>query len=434
MADNRAACNECDVFVIGGGPAGTTIATLLAERGFDVALAEKDTHPRFHIGESLLPMNLELFEKLGILDQIKAIGMRKPGVEFTSPAHAHPVTLNFSDAWDKTYPHAYQVLRSEFDKILFDRCVASGARAMQACRVASVRFESDDGVSVTTWDENGERQWKARYLVDASGRDTFLGNSMTIKRRSRKHASAALYCHFEGAHRLPGEAQGNISIFWFQHGWFWFIPLQNDVTSVGVVCSPEYLRTRQTNPHEFLLQTVALCPALEDRLRGARPVTEVSATGNYSYDSTRMMGDRYLMIGDAYAFVDPVFSSGVYLAMRSAFLGADVVDACLRNPAAAARAKRRYRTAIEHGLRHFSWFIYRMTRPAMRNLFMAPRNVFRIQEALLSLLAGDLFGKTPIYASLFAFKALYYLSSALEPRANFRAWRARRHALRASHS
>jgi flavin-dependent dehydrogenase len=177
-----------------------------------------------------------------------------------------------------------------------------------------------------------------------------------------------------------------------------------------------------------------MCPALQERLNDARLVSDVSATGNYSYDSSQMMGDRYLMVGDAYAFVDPVFSSGVYLAMRSAFLGADVVDACLSNPAAAARAKRRYRKAVDHGLRHFSWFIYRMTRPAMRNLFMAPRNFFRIQEALLSLLAGDLYGKTPIYPSLFAFKVLYYLSSALQPRANFRAWRARRHALHASQS
>lgn len=305
---------------------------------------------------------------------------------------------------------------------------------MQACRVARVGFEDEDGVSVTTQDENGERHWKTRYLVDASGRDTFLGNRLTIKQRNRKHTSAALYCHFKGARRLQGEAQGNISIFWFKHGWFWFIPLQNDVTSVGVVCPPEYLRTRDSDPRHFLLQTIALCPALQDRLENARLVTDVSATGNYSYDSRQMTGDRYLMVGDAYAFVDPVFSSGVYLAMRSAFLGADVVEARLRDPAKAAQATRRYRKAIDHGLRHFSWFIYRMTRPAMRNLFMAPRNVFRIQEALLSLLAGDLFGKTPIYPSLFAFKVLYYLSSMLEPRANFRAWRARRHALHASHS
>jgi flavin-dependent dehydrogenase len=434
MTDSPVPRDACDVFVIGGGPAGTTIATLLAERGFDVVLAEKDTHPRFHIGESLLPMNLELFERLDVLEQVTQIGMRKPGVEFISPTHERPVTLNFCDAWDKTYPHAYQVLRSEFDKILFDRCVAGGTRAMQACRVCHVTFPTEGGVSVTTSSRTGERHWKARYLVDASGRETFLGNRLTIKRRSRKHASAALYCHFEGARRLPGEAQGNISIFWFQHGWFWFIPLQNDVTSVGVVCSPQYLRTRDSDPRSFLLQTIALCPALQERLKNARLVGDVSATGNYSYDSSQMMGDRYLMIGDAYAFVDPVFSSGVYLAMRSAFLGADVVDACLRNPATVTQVKRRYRKAVDHGLRHFSWFIYRMTRPAMRNLFMAPRNYFRIQEALLSLLAGDLYGKTPIYPGLFAFKVLYYLSSALQPRANFRAWRARRHALHASQS
>lgn len=429
MTTTPAVHNECDVFVIGGGPAGSTIATLLARRGFNVVLAEKDTHPRFHIGESLLPMNLELFEDLGVLEQIREIGLRKPGVEFTSPAHEHPVTLNFCDAWDKTYTHSYQVRRSDFDKILFDQCIRSGTLAMQSCRVSQVSFPTDDGVDVTTADGSGEKQWKARYIVDASGRDTFLGNRLSTKRRSRKHASAALYAHFDGARRLPGEAQGNISIFWFKHGWFWFIPLQGDTTSIGAVCTPEYLRTRESDPHRFLLETIALCPALEERLKDARLVTDVTATGNYSYDSTQMMGERYLMIGDAYAFVDPVFSSGIYLAMRSAFLGADVVETCLRNPAAASRAKRRYRKAVLHGLRHFSWFIYRMTRPAMRNLFMAPRNHFRIKEALLSLLAGDLYGKTPIYRSLFAFKVVYYVSSALQPRASIRAWRARRQTL-----
>jgi len=434
MTSHLATRDDCDVFVIGGGPAGTTIATLLARRGFDVVLAEKDMHPRFHIGESLLPMNLELFAELGVLDQVKEIGLRKPGVEFTSPAHDQPVTLNFSDAWDKTYSHAYQVRRSDFDKILFDHCVRSGTRAMQSCRVSHVSFPTEGGVRVTTSAVGEEVQWNARYLVDASGRDTFLGNRLAIKRRSRKHASAALYGHFEGAHRLPGEAQGNISIFWFKHGWFWFIPLLNDTTSIGAVCAPEYLRTRDSDPRDFLMETIELCPALKARLNDARLVTNVTATGNYSYDSTQMMGERYLMVGDAYAFVDPVFSSGVYLAMQSAFLGAEVVDACLRNPAAASRAKRHYRKAVRHGLRHFSWFIYRMTRPAMRSLFMAPRNYFRMKEALLSLLAGDLYGRTPIYPSLLAFKALYYLTSALQPRASLRAWRARRHALRLSQS
>ncbi|MGD2140688.1 MAG: NAD(P)/FAD-dependent oxidoreductase [Burkholderiales bacterium] len=426
MNDTATHGQHCDVFVIGGGPAGTTIATLLAKRGFDVVLAEKDTHPRFHIGESLLPLNLELFKELGVLEQIREIGLCKPGVEFNSPVHEQPVTLNFSEAWDKTYPYAYQVRRSDFDKILFDHCTRNAVRAMQACHVTGVSFPTDDNVLITTACEDGKKQWQAGYLVDASGRDTFLGNRLSIKRRNRQHTSAALYGHFEGAKRLHGEAQGNISIFWFEHGWFWFIPLQDGTTSIGAVCPPTYLRTRSTDPASFLQQTIDLCPALKARLKNAHPVTEVTATGNYSYECAQMMGDRYLMIGDAYAFVDPVFSSGVYLAMRSAFLGADVVETSLRNPARAAQAQRRYRKAIAHGLNHFSWFIYRMTEPAMRHLFMAPRNIFRVREALLSLLAGDLYGKTPIYPSLFAFKMLYYATCALQPRSSIRAWQARR--------
>ncbi len=426
--------NRCDVFVIGGGPAGSTMAALLAGRGFDVVLAEKDRHPRFHIGESLLPMNLELFEQLGVLEQIREIGLHKPGVELNSPAHDSPVMLNFSEAWDKTYTHAYQVRRAEFDKILFDHCVRSGARAMQACRVSQVRFPAEGGVLVTTDGENGPEHWQAQYLVDASGRDTFLANRLAIKRRNRQHGTAALYGHFTGASRLPGDAGGNISLFWFEHGWFWFIPLRDGTTSVGAVCTPEYLRTRHSSPSEFLLQTIALCPALNARLTNARLLTEATATGNYSYDASHMGGERYLMVGDAYAFVDPVFSSGVYLAMRSAFLGADVVEACLRNPAAAPRLKRRFERSVRHGLRHFSWFIYRMTRPAMRTLFMAPRNYFRMKEALLSLLAGDLYRATPIYGSLFAFKMLYYATSALQAAASLRAWRANRRALRAVRS
>ena len=190
---------ECDVFVIGGGPAGSTVATLLADRGLDVVLAEKDRHPRFHIGESLLPMNLELFERLGLSDRIEAIAMHKPGAELNSPLHDDPVTLNFSEAWDKSYTYAYQVRRSEFDQILFENCVAKGARAMQSCRVTATTFSNDGSVLVTTDSrENGERHWQARYLVDASGRDTFLANQLSIKRRNRHHASAALYGHFTG--------------------------------------------------------------------------------------------------------------------------------------------------------------------------------------------------------------------------------------------
>jgi len=422
----------CDVFVLGGGPAGSTVAALLAERGRDVVIVEKERHPRFHIGESLLPLNLPLIEKLGLKDQIRAIAMTKYGAEFTSPHHPAPVTLEFSDAWDKTHPYAYQVRRSQFDQILFDNCARKGARAVQDCRVNHVEIRPD-GVRVQAHEGPGVlRDWEAKFFVDASGRDTFLANQLGIKRRNRKHNSAALYGHFVGARRLPGREEGNISIFWFEHGWFWFIPLRDETTSVGAVCWPQYLRSRRTDPTTFFLDTIALCPALAERLRGARLTNSITATGNYSYQAQRKVGNRYIMLGDAFAFVDPVFSSGVLLAMNSAFLGAEAVDAWLRDPRQARPLMKRFDRNVRHGIRSFSWFIYRMTSPAIRQLFMHPRNPLRMQEALLSLLAGDLFRGTPIRWSLRAFKAVYYATSLLDLRRNVAAWRRRQRAVKAA--
>jgi flavin-dependent dehydrogenase len=417
---------DCQVFVAGGGPAGATIAALLAQRGRDVVVVEKDRHPRFHIGESLLPLNMPLFEQLGIADRVERIGLTKYGAQFTSPHHKRTVTLEFGDAWDRSFPYAYHVRRSEFDEILWDNCIERGARGFQETRVTDVDLR-EDCVLVTTRDAAGvTRQWRAQFLVDASGRDTLLANKFGIKRKNPRHNSAALYGHYVGAQRLPGREEGNISLFWFDHGWFWFIPLRDGTTSVGAVCWPYYLKTRKTDPTTFFEQTVAMCPPLAARLKNARLTNEVTATGNYSYQSDRMTGERYIMVGDAFAFIDPVFSSGVFLAMNSAFLATDVVDTWLRDPRAGRAAMRDFDRRIRQGLRNFSWFIYRMTSPAMRHLFMNPRNPLRMKEALLSLLAGDLFRGTPIFWSLRAFKGIYYLTSLGNLRTTIAAWRRRK--------
>jgi flavin-dependent dehydrogenase len=423
----------CDVFVLGGGPAGSTVAALLAERRRSVVIVEKERHPRFHIGESLLPLNLPLLDELGVRDRVEEIALHKYGAEFVSPQHSAPVTFEFSKAWDKRYGLAYQVRRSDFDRILFENCVEKGAHAFQECRVTEVDLQSPEGVRIAGRDADGTpREWQASFFVDASGRDTFLANRLQLKRRNPKHNSAAMYGHFVGARRLAGREEGNISIFWFEHGWFWFIPLRDGTTSVGAVCGPTYLRSRKTDPTTFFLDTIALCPPLADRLRDAKLTNEITATGNYSYQSRRMFGERYIMLGDAYAFVDPVFSTGVFLAMNSAFQGAEVVDTWLRDPALARPLMRRFDRTVRSGIRNFSWFIYRMTSPAIRQLFMQPRNPLRMQEALLSLLAGDLFRGTPIFWSLRAFKGVYYAISLLNLRRCLAAWRRRKQVLRES--
>jgi flavin-dependent dehydrogenase len=424
---------QCDVLVIGGGPAGATVAPLLVENGYHVVLLEKARHPRFHIGESLLPANLPLFERLGVADEVRAIGMEKWGAEFVSPHHDLPQCFHFADAWDKSMPYAYQVRRSEFDAILIGNAEKKGVEVHQGCKVRAVDFLPDNNGAVirAQHDDGREEEWQARFVVDASGRDTFLANRFQIKHRNPKHNSSALYGHFANARRHDGAAEGHITIFWFEHGWFWFIPMQGDVTSIGMVTWPYFMKTRgQRTVEQFLMDGIASCPALAGRLTQASLVNEVEATGNFSYVSERNHGANYLLLGDAYAFIDPVFSSGVLLAMNSGVIGAETIDTCLRKPAAAAVALKRFDELMKHGPQQFSWFIYRVTNPIMRDFFMYPKNIFRVKEALLSVLAGDIFGTTPIWRSIRIFKVLYYIANVIQPKRAFLGWKRRRFNIR----
>jgi len=419
---------DCDVLVIGGGPAGSTVAPLLAGRGHKVVLIDKDHHPRFHIGESLLPANLPLLDQLGVGEAVRAIGMPKPGAEFVSPWHERAMSIAFADAWDKRMPGAYQVRRADFDDILIRNAERLGVQVHQGCRATGVEFSEDQAVRVDALDASGQlRRWRARFLVDASGRDTFLASRQGIKHRNPDHTSAAVYAHFRGARRHEGPAEGNITVFWFEHGWFWFIPLTDGVTSIGMVSWPYFMKTRGSRSlQQFLLDGIALCPALTERLRDAHRVSEVEGTGNFSYAAERNHGPNHVLLGDAFAFVDPVFSSGVMLAMQGAVAAADAIDTCLREPHRAAAALRTYDRVARKGPAVFSWFIYRMTNPVMRDLLMEPRNIFRMKEALLSVLAGDIYGRTPIWTSVRLFKLVYYLNNIVQPRRAYRAWKRRR--------
>ena len=419
---------ECDVVVIGGGPAGSTTATLLAERGHRVVLLEKDSHPRFHIGESLLPANLPLFEKLGVAREIEAIGMEKLGATFVAPDIDRISGFKFADATDPSMPGAYQVRRSEFDEILFRRAAGAVAQARENCRVREVDLGSRTSPPVVsaTDSDGGVHEYRTRFVVDATGRDTLLGNRLKMKRKNPEHNSAAIFGHFRNAKRDCGDLEGNIIIFWFDHGWFWFIPLKDGVTSVGAVVWPYYMKSRKKPVREFLMDTIALSPKLAERLVDAQLVEEPTATGNYSYECDSCQGENHVLVGDAYTFIDPVFSSGVMLAMNSGFAAADVVDARLKGEKVAeARARARFDWVMRRGPKEFSWFIYRVTNPTMREMFMQPSDKFDMKKSLLTILAGDLFRGTRFRRGLFFFRFAYYMISFMHLPRTLAAWRRR---------
>jgi flavin-dependent dehydrogenase len=404
---------DCDVLVIGGGPAGSTVAAALAMNGRRVVLVEKDKHPRFHIGESLLPQNLPLLDRLGVRSQIETSAQHKYGIEFVSPFHGKSVRYEFANAWDKRFPYAFQVRRSEFDHILLKNAAAKGAEVIEQCRVGAVEFPETGPAVVNARAEDGTmRQWRAGFVVDATGRDTLLANQMGTKERNPRNDSAAIFAHFTGARRLEGLAEGNITIVWFDQGWFWFIPLSDGTTSIGAVCPSSVFKNRGTDLTSFFQSLIASSPEISDRLKDATLVGEVTATGNYSYASKTTSGRNYVMAGDACAFIDPVFSAGVFLAMTTGFWAAEAVEKCLAKPARAAAVLKRYDAATNKALNAFCWFVYRIREPAMRNLFMSPRNIFRMEEAVMSLLAGGIFDGWQIKSRLYMFRVIYYITKA----------------------
>ncbi len=404
---------DCDILIIGGGPAGSTAAALLAERGRDVVLLEKAVHPRFHIGESLLPRNTALLDRLGLREQVAAIGVHKPGAEFVSDATGQSVHFAFALGLDKQYTHSWQVRRAEFDELLFRTAQSRGARTEENTRVTDLQFAPPGGRALVTaaGPDGGSRRYAPRFVLDASGRDTFLAGKLRTKESNKHNTTAALYAHFRGVERRGGELEGYITVHLAEDGWFWMIPLPDDVMSVGFVGDQSAFKGRRGTPHELFMDRINGSPTVGARMRCAELLSEVTSTGNYSYRSTAAWGEGYMLIGDAFGFVDPVFSSGVLLAMTAGDLGADVADTWLDDPVAGRAKARRVERDVTHAMRRISWLIYRINTPALRQLFMGPKNVLRMRDGLVSLLAGNLRGTWNSVIPVLAFKGVFYAMS-----------------------
>jgi flavin-dependent dehydrogenase len=409
----------CDVLVIGGGPAGSTAAALLAERGLDVVLLEKDAHPRFHIGESLLPRNLRILERLGIADRVAEIGVYKGGAEFVSDETGEAVAFSFVHSRVRGEDHAYQVRRSEFDRILFQAAGEKGARTAERTRVIDVA-EGKDGrlrVSAACSDAAADavtmRTLAPRFVLDASGRDTFLSSRLGIKDSNKQNNTAAVFAHFRNVEAREGATRGYISVHLARDGWFWIIPLPGGVTSVGFVGNPSAFRQRSGSMPDFFAKRLRESPTVCDRMAAAERIGDVMSAGNYSYRARRSWGDRWLMIGDAFAFIDPVFSSGVLLAMTSGELGAQTAALWLADPKQGAALARRTERATRRAMDRIGWLIYRINTPALRELFMAPSNRLGMRDAIIAMLAGNLQPDRRMILPILAFKSVYYVLSGL---------------------
>lgn len=335
--------HECDVLVIGGGPAGSTMASLLTRKGYDVTVLERDKFPREHVGESMLPFCYKVFEELGVLETMKERFVRKPGVRFIDVDGSTNTAWCFNRHISDESNLSFQVIRAEFDDILLRHAESLGATVLEEIRVVDAEF-GDDSVFVTANDREGSvQEFTARFVVDASGRDTFLSNRLGTKTAHKELERTALSCtNWKGAIFKDTLEQGLIQIVYLggeKQGWIWCIPLGNDRLSAGVVMNTAYYRQQRARLRAegvddwrlaLYLEELQAAPFTREILADAEMVSGLNVNGDYSYVCHKKWDTNFALVGDASAFIDPIFSTGVYMAMTSSRIAADAIDVRLR--------------------------------------------------------------------------------------------------------
>lgn len=321
-----------DVIVIGGGPSGATAATLLAQRGLRVTLFERDHFPRFHIGESLIPQTYGVLERLNMLPKMKASHfVKKYSVQFVSERGRLSEPFYFCDHKPHESSQTWQVRRSEFDHQMLQNARDHGVQVHEGARVMEVLFEGDQAVGVKVQREGDAQpvEIRAQVIVDASGQQSMLISQLGLREWDPVLKKAAVWTYWKGAYRDTGRDEGATIVMQVQgkQGWFWYIPLHDDIVSIGVVASHEYLfQNRQTKDFEAVyFEEVAKCPGLQPRLKDATRCDIFRAQKEYSYRSSKAAGNGWVMVGDAFGFLDPLYSSGVLLALKSGQMAADAV-------------------------------------------------------------------------------------------------------------
>ncbi|MFI5119612.1 MAG: NAD(P)/FAD-dependent oxidoreductase [Thermoanaerobaculia bacterium] len=396
----RALPVEADVVVCGGGPGGSTFATLMARMGHRVVVFEREKFPRFHIGESLLPWNLPLFERIGVLSKLKAAGPQvKRGARFYHQGSAFTRPVLFANGVDSDHPSSFQVKRAEFDSLLLEHARETGAAVFEEARVTEALFSTDGrrarGVKVLLKGESEPRAVQAKLVVDATGRDALLSRRLGGRRRDPLLDRSAAFAHYDTFRRAEGPTDGDIVIVTTPDGWWWLIPFSDGSVSVGIVMPSRRFKERQGSVEQLFEKSVAAAPEVSELLSGSKRTMDVQAIADYSYATPRISGDGFCLVGDAACFLDPVFSTGVLLAMQSAEIAALSADRALRRKGRVDAVdfrdfERRYRSAI----RRFERFVHGFYEPHVLETFYTPAPNAWIERGVTTVLGGGVFEPT----------------------------------------
>jgi flavin-dependent dehydrogenase len=381
-----------DVIIVGGGPGGSTAGALLARAGRRVLLLEKEVFPRFHIGESLLPFGNDVLKRSGAWEKVAAAGfMPKYGAEFMTGNGAVFQRFWFANGLVPGYGQTFQVERARFDDILLRHAADCGCDVRQGVTAKSAQPDRQ-GVTARFADANDAvTEARARWILDASGRDTFLGRVLELPRiRLDIPKRIAVYAHFSGCYRNDGDAAGHISIIRLKNGWFWLIPLDADRTSVGMVGSLEDLKPFGTDVARWFERAVNESTEVFNRMQRAQRLGPFYTTSDYSYRYKVLAGDRFLLIGDAGGFIDPIFSSGVFIASRSGELAADAVLRADAAGRALSRREQKRHTRRLHRMMHiYQRMIHVYYDDRAFEVFMHPQSRFGVVQSVNSMLAGN---------------------------------------------
>lgn len=386
---------QYDVIIAGGGPAGSTAALTLTRMGFDVVVLEKDVHPRFHIGESILPRNTPLLRELGIEDAIRALPhVPKFGAEFGFGNDPQTRRFTFRDGLLPGFP-VFNIERSIFDKALIDLARGRGAEVREGEPVTEIVTLGADGVEVLT----PRGPVRGRVLLDASGHGTIVARHLNLRRNFEEPElkKVAYFQHFEGVWHHEGEDRGHPCIAMCDEGWFWIIPLNDRKTSVGFVTRPGFTQSIGVPARRILAWAIARCPLVRDRMRKAQGSVENEVLSDFSYRCRPYAGPGYFMLGDAACFLDPIFSTGVTLAMVGAHHGAGVAGRALRGELSFASAGAEHISFVERSCQPFWRLIRNYYQHSFRELFMNGKGPVNMHGAIISILAGQVFPK-PVMA------------------------------------